>query len=159
MGDPESWRWVWLLAALAFLVGEMATPGSFVLLPFAVGAVLAAALGFLDVSVAVEWAVFLAGSAGTLIALRPLSRRLDMSLADDGVGARRLLGQQALVISDIPGSGDLGLVRVDREDWRAESTNGAPIPSGTPVRVADVRGTRVVVAPLDTLSPGDEVRP
>jgi membrane protein implicated in regulation of membrane protease activity len=49
-------------------------------------------------------------------------------------------------------------VRVDREEWRADSTTGAAIPAGTTVRVADVRGTHVVVAVKETLLPGDEAR-
>jgi len=49
-------------------------------------------------------------------------------------------------------------VRVGREEWRAESTDGSPIPTGSQVRVADVRGTRVVVSSLGTLSPGDGAR-
>jgi membrane-bound ClpP family serine protease len=44
-------------------------------------------------------------------------------------------------------------VRVDREEWRAESTDGSPIPSGSTVRVADVQGTRVIVAAVDVLPP------
>ena len=158
MNDSESWRWLWLIAAFVFAVGEMATPGSFILLPFAIGAVLAALLAFLDVSVVVEWLVFVLASAATLAAFRPLSRRLDLQGSDSGVGSRRLVGQEAQVVTAIPGGGELGLVMVGREEWRAESTNGEPIPSGAHVRVADVRGTRVVVAPMDTLTPGDEAR-
>jgi membrane protein implicated in regulation of membrane protease activity len=160
MNDPGSWLWVWLLAALFFAVGEMATPGEFFLLPFAVGALLAALVAFLDISVAAEWAVFVAGSLATFLALRPVARRLNRQGQDEGIGSRRLLGQEATVLEDIPGPGDLGLglVRVGREEWRAESTDGSPILTGTQVRVADVRGTRVVVSSLGTLSSGDGAR-
>jgi membrane protein implicated in regulation of membrane protease activity len=161
MDDPETWWWVWLLLALFFTVGEMATPGSFILLPFAVGAVVATGVALLGTSVTVELFAFVVTSVATLIALRPVARRLNLSAHDAGVGSRRLLGQEATVLADIPGTGDLGLgmVRINREEWRAESTDGRAIPSGVQVRVADVKGTRVVVAPLDSLSPGDEVRP
>ena len=47
--DPETWRWIWLIAAVAFAIGEMATVGSFFLAPFAVGATVAAVLSFLGV--------------------------------------------------------------------------------------------------------------
>lgn len=152
--DPESWRWIWLVGALLCLVGEMATPGSFILLPFGIGALSASLLAFADVSVGVEWVVFVAVSAATLLGFRPLSRRLDRMTEDVGIGARRLVGQEAIVLADIPGSGEVGLVRIDREEWRAESTDGTPIPAGVKVRVADVRGTRVVVSPLGSISPG-----
>jgi membrane protein implicated in regulation of membrane protease activity len=153
MDEPEQWRWIWLAAAAVFTIGEMTSPGSFFLLPFAIGALAATLLAFLDVSVGWEWLVFLTTSVAILLALRPLAHRLNRSAHDSGVGSRRLLGQQALVLRDIPGSSELGLVRVDREEWRAQSTDGTPIPSGTAVRVADVQGTRVIVAAVDALPP------
>ncbi len=153
MDSPEDWRWIWLIAAAVFAVGEMGSPGSFFLLPFAIGALLAAVLAFLDVSVVVEWIVFLTASVATLIALRSVAHRLNRSVHDAGVGSRRMLGQSGFVLRDIPGAGELGLVRVDREEWRAESTDGSAIPSGSMVRVADVQGTRVIVAAVDVLPP------
>jgi membrane protein implicated in regulation of membrane protease activity len=152
MDTPEEWRWVWLIATAVFSIGEMASPGSFFLAPFALGALVAAILAFAGVSVGVEWVVFLAVSVATLIALRPVARRLDRNALDHGVGARRLVGSRATVLQDIPGDAELGMVRVDRETWRAQSTDGAPIPAGTIVRVAEVQGTRVIVA-ADTSLP------
>jgi membrane protein implicated in regulation of membrane protease activity len=146
MDTPEEWRWVWLIATAVFAIGEMATPGSFFLAPFALGAFVASILAFAGVSVGVEWVVFLAVSIATLVALRPVARRLDRNALDHGVGARRLVGSRATVVEDIPGDAELGMVRVDREKWRAQSTDGAPIPAGTIVRVAEVQGTRVIVA-------------
>jgi membrane protein implicated in regulation of membrane protease activity len=146
MDTPEEWRWVWLIATAVFSIGEMASPGSFFLAPFALGALVAAILAFAGVSVGVEWVVFLVVSIATLIALRPVARRLDRNALDHGVGARRLVGSRATVLQDIPGDAERGMVRVDRETWRAQSTDGAPIPAGTIVRVAEVQGTRVIVA-------------
>ncbi len=83
--------------------------------------------------------------------MRPLARRLNRRALDEGVGSRRLLGRQATVLRAIPAGDDVGMVRVDREEWRAESIDGTPIEAGTVVRVADVQGTRVVVAPLGAL--------
>jgi membrane protein implicated in regulation of membrane protease activity len=146
MDTPEEWRWVWLIATAVFAIGEMASPGSFFLAPFALGALVASILAFAGVSVGVEWVVFLAVSIATLAALRPVARRLDRNALDRGVGARRLVGSRATVLEDIPGDAELGMVRVDREKWRAQSTDGARIPAGTVVRVAEVQGTRVIVA-------------
>src|SRR5690606_30609722 len=44
---------------------------------------------------------------------------------------------------------DLGMVRIERQEWRAESLDGQAIDAGTIVRVAEVRGTRVVVFPVE----------
>jgi membrane protein implicated in regulation of membrane protease activity len=146
MDSPDEWRWVWIIATAVFAVGEMATPGSFFLAPFAIGSFVAAILAFADVSVTVEWTVFLIVSIAALAALRPVARRLDLNAVDHGVGSRRLVGTRATVLKAIPGADELGLVRLDREEWRAQSTDGSPIPVGATVRVADVQGTRVLVA-------------
>lgn len=151
MDDPEQWRWIWLGAAVIFGIGEMTSPGSFFLAPFAVGAVVAAVLAFAEVAVVGEWAAFLAISVGAFVALRPLARRLDAQGSADGIGARRLIGRPATVIEDIA-AGTTGMVRVDREEWRAESQGHEPIPAGTKVRIAEVEGTRVIVTTVESSS-------
>ena len=149
MDSPEQWRWIWLGATAVFAIGEMATPGSFFLAPFAVGALVAALLAFAGVSVTVEWLVFVIVSVIVFALLRPLARRLDRDALDHGVGSRRLIGRQATVLQDIPPGDEIGMVRVDREPWRAQSIDGAPIAAGASVRIADVQGTRVMVTPVD----------
>jgi membrane protein implicated in regulation of membrane protease activity len=149
MDDPEVWRWVWLVAAFVFAGGEIATAGSFFLLPFSAGALVAALLAFLGVNVTVELVAFLAVSAACLAALYPLRRRLDRAEPQDGIGARRLLGQPALVLADVAGTDLPGMVRVGHEEWRAESLDGTPIAAGSRVKVVEVRGTRVVVFPTE----------
>lgn len=145
MDEPESWRWLWLTAAVVFGIGEMGTPGAFFLAPFAIGAVVAAALAFANVPLAGEWAAFVGVSVAALVALRPIARRLDRDGGSDGIGSRRLIGKRGLVLEAIsPDS--LGLVRVDREQWRAESNDGSDVPAGASVTITHVEGTRVIVA-------------
>ena len=144
MDEPEQWRWIWLGAAVLFGMGEMATPGAFFLAPFALGAVAAAALAFADVSLGVEWVAFVGVSLASLAALRPFARRLDRDGASDGIGSRRLIGRRGVVLQPIA-PGLVGLVRVDQEEWRAESADGQSMAEGTPVRVTEVEGTRVIV--------------
>lgn len=155
MDSPEAWRWLWLVAAGFFAVAEMMTPASFFMAPFAVGSGAAAIVAFLGVNVPIEFAVFVVVSIATLVALRPLSRRLDRTVIDHRVGSRRLLGQSATVLSAIPGGNEVGMVRVDREQWRAQSVDGVPVPVGAQVRVADVVGTRVIVTVTAPPPPGE----
>src|SRR5918994_4288660 len=128
MDSPDDWRWIWTIATAVFAVGELASPGSFFLLRFAIGALVATLLAFLDVSVVTEWLAFLVVSLAAFAALRPVAHRLNRSVDDTGVGARRLLGQSAIVLRDIPAGGDVGLVRVDREEWRGPATPRAAGP-------------------------------
>jgi membrane protein implicated in regulation of membrane protease activity len=150
MSSPDTWRWVFLVLAVAFTVGEIALAGTFFLLPFAAGAGLAALVGFLGASVGVLWLVFVVVSAAASSVLWPLRRRLDSRNPRSEIGANRWVGRQAYVLRDIPGtSGGTGLVRLDREEWRAESLVGVPIAAGSTVLVSRVDGTRLVVLPLD----------
>ncbi len=154
MDSPEFWRWVWLAVTAAALVGEMAVAGSFFLLPFAVGGAVAAVLAFSGVPVPIEWAAFVAISMAAAIATRPLARRLDFDSPSEGIGARRWIGQTAIVIDAIPaGPQATGMVRLGREQWRAESLEGLAIESETVVKVVDLTGTRLVVWPLDQIAP------
>jgi membrane protein implicated in regulation of membrane protease activity len=151
--DPEQWRWIWLVATVGFLIGEMATPGSFFMLPFALGAGVATILAFLDVNLAVQWGVFVGISVASFAALRPLARRLDVDAPTQGIGAKRLIGEIGTIIEALDGAGDHGMVRIHREEWRAESVDGSPIADGVRVRVVEIRGTRVVVWPVDADTP------
>ncbi|HEX7169140.1 MAG TPA: NfeD family protein [Acidimicrobiales bacterium] len=148
-GSPDTWRWIWLVVAVVATVGELGIAGSFFLVPFAIGAIAAAAAAFAGAPVGVEWAVFLVASLVTFAGFRPLARRLDAA-SSSTVGAQRWVNRQAVVISDIPGlPGATGMIRLDREEWRAESLTGQPIRAGSSVLVTRVDGTRLVVLPLD----------
>ena len=144
-GNPEQWRWIWLVAAVTFGIGEMALAGSFFLAPFAIGAGVAAALAFFGVDVTIEWAAFVAVSGSAFLALRPLARRLDAAGPVHGIGSHRQLGQRAHVLEAITGEHEHGLVMLGGERWRAESLDGGAIPIGATVVVEAVSGTRLVV--------------
>jgi membrane protein implicated in regulation of membrane protease activity len=145
MDDPESWRWIWLAAVVVFGIGEMASPGAFFLAPFAVGALAATALAFAGAPLALQWGVFVGVSLVALFALRPLAKRLAAADDDAGIGSRRLVGRSGMVLADITPT-ELGVVRIDREEWRAESVDRTHIPVGATIRVTQVEGTRVIVS-------------
>ena len=150
VSSPDTWRWIFLVVAVGLALGEIAVAGSFFLLPFAVGALAAAIAAFLGLPLVVDWLVFVAGSAASSAVLWPIRRRLDSRTPQSSIGANRWVGREALVLRDIPGAvGDTGLVRLDREEWRAESMIGVPIPAGSRVLVSRVDGTRLVVLPLE----------
>jgi membrane protein implicated in regulation of membrane protease activity len=150
--DSELWRWIWLGTTALFAVGEMtAGAGTFFLAPFAGGALVATVVAFAGGGLAVQWAAFVVVSAVAFAAMRPLARRLDLDDSGEGVGAKRLVGQRAVVLEAIPGNHNLGLVQVHREEWRAESLDGLAVPVGEQVKVVEVRGTRVIVVPTSEL--------
>ena len=152
LDSPDTWRWIWMVTAAVLVVGEMVTPAAFFFLPFAAGAFAAALAAFAGASLGIEWAIFVGVSVAAFAGLWPLGRRLDRSSGGvfSGVGANRLVGRQAVVLQDIPAlPHDTGLVRVEREQWRAESLTGHAIKAGSTVLVARVDGTRLVVTLLE----------
>jgi membrane protein implicated in regulation of membrane protease activity len=93
--------------------------------------------------------VFVAGSAVGLALLVPFGRRMALADSDEAQeGANRWVGRLAVVLEEIPsGAHATGRVRVERDEWRAETDAGIPIQAGEQVEVLAVRGTRLVVAP------------
>lgn len=148
MDSPETWRWIWLALAGALALGELGLPGTFFLLSFAIGAAAAAVAAFLDASLAVQWGLFVVGSGAALALLVPFGRRLARQEGDEAQeGATRWVGRVGIVLEEIPGDPHgTGRVRVERDEWRAETDASESIVAGTQVEVLSVRGTRLVVA-------------
>jgi len=145
----SDWVWVWIGAAVVLAFLELITPFLFFMLSFAVGAGLAAIAAALDASVALQFVVFIVGSSVSLLVLVPIGRRLAVADSDDvHEGAVRQIGRTAVVLEEIPPARrDTGLVRLERQQWRAETDADAAIAQGAEVDVIAVRGTRLVVAP------------
>ena len=148
MDSPETWRWIWLGVAAGGALGELAIPGTFFVLSFAFGAALAAAVAFVDGELGLQWGVFVVGSGGALAALVPLGRRLAHPTSDEAQeGATRWVGRVGIVLEEIPAAPHAtGRVRIERDEWRAETDAGLRIAAGAEVEVLAVRGTRLVVA-------------
>lgn len=143
--DNETWRWIWVGSALFLAFAEIVTAGFF-MLPFAVGAVLAAILAWGGVAPIVQLLVFIGVSVVVLVALQRFVRRSDER--QPTVGANRFIGQRAVVLEEVDRIAQTGRVKMDTELWRA-TTEGAPIPVGVEVLVVDVRGARLVVEPME----------
>jgi membrane protein implicated in regulation of membrane protease activity len=152
--DLNVWPWVWLGIAVVFAIIELTVlAGSFVLLPFALSAFAASILGFYEVPIEVQWAVFAIGGAILWAALYRYAQRFvgDNEVAP-GVGADRVVGLEGIVTSAIdPEDTDRrGRVTAHGEVWGAISASGVSLPVGTHVRIVEVSGTKVVVSSIDT---------
>jgi membrane protein implicated in regulation of membrane protease activity len=143
--DAELMRWIWLAVGAGLLGLEMATT-ALVALPLAVGALAAALAGFLGAGVPVQFLVAAVAAAVSFAGLRPLSRRIDRAGPPVGAGADRLLHAEGRVLTSSSGG---GTVQVDGEQWPAVTVDGEPLPTEARVLVVEVRGTRLVVLPVD----------
>jgi membrane protein implicated in regulation of membrane protease activity len=139
----QSMTVLFVVAAVVLSALEIAMPG-FVLLPFGLGAVVAAVAGGLGATPVWQVVIFVVASFAFFVALRPLSRRLNEVGPTEGIGSERLIGAMGTVLEHIA-AGETGMVRIDREEWRAEAANGQVLVPGMNVKVIEVRGTRVLV--------------
>ncbi|MGB3411553.1 MAG: NfeD family protein [Microthrixaceae bacterium] len=146
--EPETLAAIFVVAGVVLSALELIAPG-LVLLPFGLGAFIAAIAGFFGAAPLTQLVIFLVASALFFLALRPISRRLNRGEPNDGIGSRRLIGTEGVVLEDIH-TGDTGMVRIDREEWRAESADGSNMPVGLKIKVVDVRGTRVLVETINS---------
>lgn len=147
--DPDFWRWLWLGITVLLGVGEMLTAGFF-MLPFAIGAAVAAVLAWADVTLTVQLVVFIGVSLVALFALR----RFAWSDREPSypVGVKRFVDARGVVIELIDPASGKGRVRLGRgETWSASTDVGIRIEPGTPIRVIEVRGSHLVVEPVNDM--------
>ncbi len=137
--------WLWILMAVAFFVAEIFTAG-FVLMCFGVGALVAAATGFLGFGLAWQLLAFILGSTVAVLLSRPFAHQVSGE-GEQPVAIGRVVGRRAIVLQEINPVTGTGLVRLDAEEWRAESVQGQVIPPGTVVEVLGVDGVRLQVRP------------
>jgi membrane protein implicated in regulation of membrane protease activity len=137
---------LWLIAAVIFGVGELATLGFF-LAPFAGGALIAALVTGAGASTAVGWAVFLVVSVSLLAALRPIARSHRRQPALLRTGTAALVGSTGTVVERIANDEGVGCVRIGGEVWTARTyLDGEVIEAGKRVQVVEIRGATALVA-------------
>jgi membrane protein implicated in regulation of membrane protease activity len=140
----EGWLF-WLLVAVIFGIGEIATTGLF-LGPFALGAALAALADAVGAPFVVDLAVFLVVSVVVLAALRPVARRHLRQPARLRTGTAALVGCTATVLQRIDNNDDAGQIRLEGEVWRARAFDDDEVfEQGARVQVIEIRGVTAVV--------------
>ena len=136
---------IWLIAAVIFAVGEIATLGFF-LAPFAGGALLAALVAAVGGGTIVSLAVFIVVSFVLLGALRPLARSHQRLPAQLRTGTAALVGRTAMVTERIANDESTGCVKLEGETWTARAYDADEvIEPGTRVQVLEIRGATALV--------------
>ena len=138
-------EWViWLIVAVVFAAGEIATLGFF-LAPFAAGALVAALVSAAGTGTVVSGVVFLAVSVVLFGALRPVARRHLRVPAQLRTGTAALVGQPATVLETVSEHG--GSVRLQGEVWTARPYDeDETIEAGRRVQVMEIRGATALVS-------------
>ncbi|GAB4169827.1 MAG: NfeD family protein [Calditrichia bacterium] len=137
---------VWFIFGAIFVVGEMFTAGFF-LLWFGVGAIAAGIADLLGLGMGWQWAIF-AIVSGILVLY---SRKFSEKITDEepqSIGANRMKGKQGIVLETI-NPGEVGLVKVELEEWKAVCQNDMKLTKGTKIKVVQVDGTKLIVEPSE----------
>jgi membrane protein implicated in regulation of membrane protease activity len=140
----EDWL-LWLILAVVFGIGEIATLGFF-LAPFAGGAAVAALASAAGVPFVGTLAVFLVIALVLLAALRPLARSHRRMPPQIRTGTAALVGKSAMVLERIANNEGVGCVRIDGEVWTARAfMEEETYEAGTRVQVVEIRGATALV--------------
>src|ERR687894_3323340 len=107
---------IWLIVAVVFGVGEIATLGFF-LAPFAGGALVAAIVAGAGAPAIAAWAVFIAVSLVLLGALRPVAIRHMRQAPRLRTGTAALVGRTGMVVERISNDEGVGCIKIDGEVW------------------------------------------
>jgi len=135
--------WIWMILAAVFFIGEIFTAAFFILW-FGVGAVAAGVLALAGVGLGWQFLVFIVVSFALVAASRKFADRFTKA-QPPGIGADRFVGEMCDVLEEIDNAKNAGRVRMNREEWRAESDTGEVLAAGTRVVVIRMTGTHLVV--------------
>jgi len=139
--------WYWILLGLVLAAIELATPGGFFFLFFAVSALL---VGLLDlagalVSDALQWGLFSVLSIVCLALFRkPLLERMNRGEPREAVDS--LVGELATAFDAIP-SGQHGRAELRGTTWTARNVDPLTVVAGERCRVVAVRGLELDIRP------------
>lgn len=138
---------LWLLAALALGIAELAAPGIFlVFLALAAAITGIATLVLPDLPLAAQLASFAVWSAATVVIGRRWYRDYPVATSDALLNDRsaRLIGETVTVVGP-------GRVRVGDGEWFARGPDlpvGTDLPVGSAARVVGVSGLTLIIEPL-----------
>ena len=131
---------MWMALAVVLAALELASPGGFVIIFFAVAAVLVGLLDLLGIvqSQALEWILFSVLAVAALAVFRnPLLRRIRSRELPDTVD--KLTGETAIATTDIA-PGAYGQAELRGSIWKAHNVDVGPVSIGQRCRVVAVDG-------------------
>ncbi len=143
----DAWFWIWAILALILFVGEIFTAGFF-MLPFGLGAAIAALLAYLQIEPVWQMVGFIAVSAVAFSLLRNVAERLTHD-PPQKTGVDRLIGKHGVVTEEIVPDSSYGQVWVEREEWRADAPGSGRLVVDTAVEILGVEGSHLVVRPIE----------
>ena len=135
--------YLWAAAVIVFMIIEIATT-QLVTLWFALGSLASLIACLMNAPVYVQIIIFVAVSAITLAATRPLVKKWTKT-AFSPTNADRCIGKTALVVEDIDNSAEKGAVKINGSVWSARSADGIKIRKDEQVTIKQIDGVKLIV--------------
>ena len=140
----EYMLYLWIALFVIFLIAEALT-AQLATIWFAAGALVALILELAGVeSIAIQVTAFVAVSAVTLIATRPLVKKM-INQKTVATNADRNIGSEAIVTEKIDNLAATGAVKINGNVWTARSVDECPIEAGTIVITEKIDGVKMIV--------------
>jgi len=136
---------IWLIAAAVFLVGEILTEG-FLLLWFAIGALIGMILSFFIPNIIIQFAIFLIISFLLLCFTRPLTKKFLSSKSKRQSNVHSLINQTAYVIETIDSKNGTGKIKINGEVWKAITNTDDVINEGEEIIIKAIDGVKLIVS-------------
>lgn len=135
--------WIWLAAAIIFIIIEAVTVG-LTTIWFAAGALVALILALIKVGVGVQVVVFLILSLVLLATTRKIFVN-KLKTGSEKTNVDALVGEEAVVLEDITPF-NTGLVKVKGQNWTAIAADkDASILKGSTVKIKAIEGVKLIV--------------
>ena len=142
-GFTISMVWIWLAAAIIFIIIETVTVG-LTTIWFVAGALVALILALIKVGVGVQVAVFLILSLVLLATTRKIFVN-KLKTGSEKTNVDALVGEEAVVLEDITPF-NTGLVKVKGQNWTAIAADkDASILKGSTVKIKAIEGVKLIV--------------
>jgi len=137
---------VWLALMIACIVLEALSMQLFSIW-FALGALVALVADLFGAGLTLQIILFLAVTVVSLLATRPLTKRLRKE--KEPTNADRCVGQTVMVLEDIDNVNGTGSIKVEGQIWTARTVDGSVVPAGDFVRTLEIQGAKLLVEPVN----------
>lgn len=140
----------WLVTVIVLAVIEIATMQLVAIWP-AIGGVGALAAATFNLSMTMQFAIFIVVSAVLLALTRPMVRRF-LNMKKVSTNADRYIGSVAVVTEEIDNMKATGAAVISGVTWTARSADTTVIHAGEQVRVEHIEGAKLIVSRHEPMS-------
>lgn len=134
---------LWVALIIAFLIAEAVT-FQLVSIWFSLGSLGGLIANVSGLGFPAQICIFIAISAVSLIATRPLVKKFSKSKIQN-TNVDRCIGTDAVVIEEINNLQSTGQVKTDGKIWTARSSDNSVIPEDAVVTVLKIEGVKLIV--------------